>query len=128
MRCIVEEVSIGIYNPAGTFPAGWCQDCSRVLGKLLEEQSEYGFKLVFGTRGEHSNSTHVWLKRGDLVVDITADQFCQKVASPVIVSTESSWHGEWQRTEQELDEFDAWRVERMLYKAIKSHLKWNLSS
>jgi hypothetical protein len=92
-----------------------------VLGKLLEEQNEYGFKLVFGTRGEHGNSTHVWLKREDLIVDITADQFDQEVVLPVIVSTESSWHDGWQRTEQELDELDAWRIEGMLYKAIKSH-------
>ena len=36
-------------------------------------------------------SYHSWLQRGNLIIDITADQF-EEISEQVIVSTSSRWH------------------------------------
>lgn len=79
VRVIVEEVNSSIWHPNGLFPGGWCDDCSRILGTLLSEQGGHGFERVVGRRGEHLEKSHVWLRRGELIVDITADQFPEEV-------------------------------------------------
>jgi hypothetical protein len=56
--------------------------------KYLQNNGHTGFVYVLGTRnGGH----HAWLRRGRLVVDITADQFEDQNRS-VIVEIESKWH------------------------------------
>lgn len=34
---IIDEISPTIKHSVGRFPYGWCDDCSRVLGILLNE-------------------------------------------------------------------------------------------
>lgn len=124
VRHIVEIVSKSLYHPLGSFPNGWCDDCSRALGAVLDERGEHGFKRVVGRRGEHNEKTHVWLQRGDLIVDITADQFRDEVCSPVIVTTDRSWHVCWEQTIEDLDEIDHTRFEGELYRAIVGSDAW----
>jgi hypothetical protein len=126
VRSIVEVVSASIWHPIGVFPNGWCDDCSRVLGILLREQGESGFMRVVGRRGEHSEKTHVWLRRGSLIVDITADQFQDEISSPVMVTTDHSWHARWEQSGDELEEIDDSRTEGKLYRAITNHTEWRL--
>lgn len=38
--------------------------------------------------GRHS---HAWIKQGDIIIDITADQF-DEIETPVIVTNASAWH------------------------------------
>ena len=126
VRSIVEEVSPSIWNPNGLFPGGWCDDCSRVLGALLKESGENGFELVVGSRGEHLEKSHIWLRRGDLIVDITADQFAEEGTAPVMVTTSHVWHDGWTQYCVEPGEIDSNRVEGELYDAIKNTEAWRL--
>lgn len=123
VRSMIEDVAPNIYHPGGVFPVGWCQDTSRVFGKLLEERGEFGFKLIFGRRDPHMMPSHVWLERDGLVIDITADQFRQDSQPPVIVTTNSPWHDAWYRTTEELDQVSS-LVEDSIYQAIKEHPHW----
>lgn len=59
-----------------------------LLAKFLEEHNCGAFDYVLGEREEHS---HAWLQRGELVVDITPDQF-DDAPAPVIVEHHSAWH------------------------------------
>jgi len=54
------------------FPAGGCGNASEMLGVWLKECGIDGAECVAGDRGDMS---HAWLEVGDLVVDITSDQF-----------------------------------------------------
>jgi hypothetical protein len=120
-RRIAEEVCVdilehGTFYPQPPFPKGWCQDTSRVLGKLLQDRGEAGFKLVFGERPEHSGCTHVWLERDRLIVDITADQFVDGLSAPIMVTTDRSWHNGWKVTRvEDLDEIVTTTLDGALY-------------
>lgn len=125
VRTIIEQVSVTMYHPLGRFPHGWCDDTSRVLAILLREQGEVGFERVCGTRRGSETATHVWLQRGELVVDITADQFDDEVSAPVIVSADARWHRVWdRRVSHALEEIDPGRIEGELYDAIKATDAW----
>jgi hypothetical protein len=137
VRSIAEEVSVDIrrYCYANAFPVGWCQDTSRVLGKLLQTRGEGGFKLVFGKResvidtatGRCSEPTHVWLERDGVIVDITADQFSGEISDPVLVTTDRTWHDTWpEQQKYELEEVSG-NLERALYRAILNHPTWHIS-
>lgn len=76
------------------FPKGACGDASLVLGAYLADNGLTSFQHICGERGSHEQNTwtsHAWLARGDLIVDITADQF-PDAPGDVIVSTSSVWH------------------------------------
>lgn len=75
-------------NTFAEFPRGACGDATLLLAKFLEEHDCGAFNYVLGERCEHS---HAWLQQGELVVDITADQF-EDVPGPVIVEHGSAWH------------------------------------
>jgi hypothetical protein len=129
VREIAEEVSVEIVKgpgwfPQSPFPSGWCQDTSRALGKLLKDRGEVGFMLVFGRRPYDHRKTHVWLERAGVIVDITADQFSREISSPIIVTTDRSWHAGWEHKEQELDDVIASQADGALYWAIKNHPAW----
>ena len=76
------------------FPRGSCGDTSLLLGTFLKDNDCGYFMYVSAVRGAHKDNsweTHGWLVQGDLVVDITADQFCE-VRDSVIVTRDSEWH------------------------------------
>jgi len=65
-----------------------------LLGAYLNDSGERGFVYVSGERGskdDDSWTTHAWIERDGLVVDITCDQFPDAPAA-VIVSPNSDWH------------------------------------
>lgn len=73
------------------FPLGACGDASELLGQYLTDSGLGEWTYVSGMRG---GSTHAWIERDGVVVDITADQFAD-VASPCIVTRASQWHMQW---------------------------------
>lgn len=80
-----------LLNP---FPRGACGETTSLLGTYLRENGCGSFAYVCGQRpspGDHHTETHAWLRRTDLIVDITADQF-PEVDEPVIVTRHSPWH------------------------------------
>lgn len=75
------------------FPRECCNHASNLLLIFFREAGVEGFTSVFGNRPDtdRPDAGHVWVQRGDLVVDITADQFPGQNLKPVIVG-ESEWH------------------------------------
>jgi hypothetical protein len=84
------------------FPHGACGDAALLLAKYLERQGFGKFDYMLGTRDEHS---HAWLQRGDLIADITADQFPDN-ADAVIVKLKSAWHAEFQGEIENVADFE----------------------
>jgi hypothetical protein len=70
------------------FPNGACGDASLLLAKYFEHHEHGQFDYVLGQRNGHS---HAWLQQGDLIADITADQF-EDQDRPVIVTRDHGWH------------------------------------
>jgi len=81
------------------FPSGSCGDTCLVVGTYLHEV--YGlpmFDYVCGERGsqeDNSWTSHAWLQKDDLIVDITADQFPDGPGK-VIVAEQSLWHQQFE--------------------------------
>ncbi|NTA40588.1 hypothetical protein [Agrobacterium salinitolerans] len=73
------------------FPAGACGDATLVLGHYLKAQGLAAFDYVLGMRDNHS---HAWLQHGDIIIDITADQFSE-IDQSVIVTAHPTWHSEF---------------------------------
>jgi hypothetical protein len=75
------------------FPRGACSDASLLLGAWLADNGRSGFDYVCGLRIDNEGNciSHGWRARGDLVVDITADQFTDGPGS-VVVASPSPWH------------------------------------
>ena len=73
------------------FPCGSCNDTCILLGRYLRET---GFGTLDYVSGEREGHTHGWLRKREVIVDITADQFLDQ-AEPVIVTTDASWHQEF---------------------------------
>ncbi len=74
------------------FPHGACGDATMLLGAYLVDSGISGFEYVNSQRPYGGDWwCHSWLQRGDLVVDITADQFSD-APGPVIVDERSGWH------------------------------------
>lgn len=75
------------------FPRGCCKDTCILLGQYLKEQGHGDFKYVHANRKNESREDvyHSWLKRGNFIIDITADQF-KDVHEPVIVGEEHPLH------------------------------------
>ncbi|MBB3711773.1 hypothetical protein FHS00_001344 [Limimaricola variabilis] len=78
------------------FPRGCCGDVSQLLAAFLESQGHGTFDYICGLRFEEDGppSSHAWLKRGGLIIDITRDQFDPGLG-PVFVAADSSWHDDW---------------------------------
>lgn len=94
------------------FPSGACGDACLLLGTYLEDQCGFsGFEYVSGERGNHSDNTwtsHAWLQCGELVVDITADQFAD-APMPVVVADPSPWHRGFAVDSRHPANLKAWR-------------------
>ncbi|MGO6849604.1 hypothetical protein ACCS68_04270 [Rhizobium beringeri] len=71
-----------------SFPEGACGDASILLAHHLTQHGFGTFRYMCGRRGD---ATHAWLSDGELIIDITADQF-DDFDVPVFVSSTSSWH------------------------------------
>ncbi len=83
------------------FPKHCCIDASEFLAKYLHEQ--LGIPkgdIAFSVNGEHGTDSHAWLEVCRIIIDITADQFDGQ-SSPVIVTTDRSWHDRFEGPVQE---------------------------
>lgn len=72
-----------------------------LLGAYLAEQGLGAFECVSAERGSKDDDpptwqSHAWLRQGDILVDITADQF-PEVGERVVVSSDLSWHRSFDR-------------------------------
>lgn len=92
------------------FPSGSCGDVSLLLGRYLKDSDIADFEYVTGDRGSHDDNTwtsHAWLVRGSLIVDITADQFAD-APGKIIVSEDSAWHRTFETERGQPSDFRVW--------------------
>ena len=92
------------------FPRGACGDTSLLFGAYLVDHSITGFKWTSGCRGDVRDNTwtsHAWLQRDDLVVDLTADQFLD-APTGVIVASPSPWHFQFKGEAKGSGDFRNW--------------------
>ncbi|RYZ17888.1 MAG: hypothetical protein EOO70_00630 [Myxococcaceae bacterium] len=94
-RQAIEQAPPGRLGSSLTsFPAGACGDASLLLGSYLQEVGEGEFSYVLGWRARERDGvrdgreSHAWLQQGEILIDITADQFSTESApiEPVIVT------------------------------------------
>jgi hypothetical protein len=71
-----------------SFPTGSCGDASIILAHYLKEKGFGEFDYILGGR---MGKSHNWLAQGEIIIDITADQFVDNNES-VIVTINSEWH------------------------------------
>ena len=63
--------------------------CYRGLPKDVQALADEKFSILF------TWTSHAWLRRGELIVDITADQF-QDAPRPIIIEENSHWHRQFE--------------------------------
>ncbi|MFN4327651.1 MAG: hypothetical protein ACK4FF_02140 [Limnobacter sp.] len=93
-----------------SFPNGACGDTALLFGAFLVDHGIPGFQYICGERGSQADNTwtsHAWLQRDDLVVDLTADQF-PDAPTGVIVSSSSSWHMQFDTESGQESDFRKW--------------------
>ena len=86
LACDLDGLGIGFR----AFPMGACGDTCLLLGTYLHELGYGRVDYVFGQKGRQS---HAWLEMGDIIIDITADQF-EKDIDPVLITRDKRWHKE----------------------------------
>jgi hypothetical protein len=74
------------------FPQGSCGDAALLLGRYLRETGFGNPVYISGKRAEYS---HGWLQLGNVIIDITADQFFD-ISESVIVTTDDTWHRQFE--------------------------------
>lgn len=70
------------------FPMGACGDAALLLGTYLHQLGYGPIDYVSGQKGVQS---HGWPEMGDIIIDITADQFGKEI-DPVLVTRDKTWH------------------------------------
>ena len=95
------------------FPKDCCHHAAKLLGLFLFDQ---GFGLSGSTAGRHpvTDAEHVWLRRGDLDIDITADQF-PEIHHKVIVRRCSKWHASFKAVQFRLSDLGLYDRRRAFY-------------
>jgi hypothetical protein len=73
------------------FPRATCGPTAELIARYLREVCGLDAQCVEAHCPD--GWTHAWVVVGDIIVDITADQFAQ---APVIVTRDSPWHGKWE--------------------------------
>jgi hypothetical protein len=95
LKCDRTELPLSLAE----FPIGSCADASILLGTYFKDNGINGFVLIKGKRGEGSSlETHCWLEKGDMIVDITADEFEDIHEQIVITETDSRWYGTFDKS------------------------------
>lgn len=87
------------------FPVGACGDATMLLAKYLEEHGWGRSEYIEGRWRD--GTTHAWLSIGDLIVDITGDQF-EGMDCSVFVGRTSTWHVSFDQEPPRNADFDAY--------------------
>jgi hypothetical protein len=97
MRAALEEARPQLSGNLAGFPTECCNHASMLLAMYFYDCGINMDGFVWGGAklSKAPVVEHIWLEKGELVIDITADQFNGSRASglrPVIVSRTSAWH------------------------------------
>ena len=107
-----------------SFPHGACGDAALLLAKRLEEEGYGAFDYMLG---ERSGFSHAWLQQGDLIVDISGDQF-DDMHEKVYVGFNSPWHAQFSAEPLHVADFQLYddRTRSTLEAAYQSVMKYAL--
>jgi hypothetical protein len=119
MKCKPKTPLVSFQN----FPYGACGDASLLLAKYFNDNNCGDFYYVLGY---WENKSHAWLQKGDIIIDITANQFNDQNAS-VIFMKDNKWHSKHTVESKEIADFtkhDSYSVSLLsnTYKIITEHL------
>ena len=92
-RSALEHTQGLVHRQVHGFPRGACGDSAVLLGQYLQDCG-FGIWTFNGRSSAHDDSTHAWIERDGLIVDVTADQF-DDVDDAVIVTRDRAWHSEF---------------------------------
>ncbi len=87
------------------FPHGWCGHASELLCTYLNDLRLSSVESFY-VMGEHHTphyQSHAWVEAGDLIIDITADQFAAELPQ-VWLTTDRGWH-------EQFDVKERWRAD-----------------
>ena len=110
------------------FPKSSCHHAVKLLAFHLSELGWSKLQRVTGTRNDDPRYPHLWLLAGDVIIDITADQFAGEGQPPVTVTRRSPWHETWKFKAEPFDEkiLAGWRMEKRddyeVYRKIMANL------
>jgi|WetSurMetagenome_2_1015567.scaffolds.fasta_scaffold437396_1 hypothetical protein len=104
-----------------SFPTGSCQEASLTLALYLKIKGLGEFDYILGGR---MGKSHGWLAQGEIIIDITADQFADN-NEKVIVSINSEWHKDFKGEKQHTIDLSAYdeNTRNTLLNAYKEILK-----
>lgn len=75
------------------FPNGCCGQLSWMLGQILNDRFDDRVLYVSANHCE-GNGSHGWLRCGNIVIDVTGDQFTGRPA--VYAGVPDSWFDQWE--------------------------------
>lgn len=83
-------------NFKNSFPSGQCQNSSLLLAAWLRSEDYLNVEVVSGDNSFGGNAdTHAWVCVGEVVVDITADQFDERKYPSVWVGEKLDLHSNY---------------------------------
>jgi len=89
-RCVFENHNNGIcLEYFGGFPFNVCGNVCEFLGGRLLQIGINNVRCIYGAKLD--GGTHAWLEVGDLIIDITSDQFSDGLGK-VYVDNDRSFH------------------------------------
>lgn len=91
---VVSDAGKELPGNLSSFPNDCCHHASKMLLLFFSDMRIFDFEMYSGrVPGRKVNhDEHVWLQRGDLIVDITTDQFEDESLPSVIVTENSNFH------------------------------------
>ncbi|WCL50819.1 hypothetical protein [Leptospira sp. GIMC2001] len=109
-RSAIEKIRKNLSVSFINFPRGSCGYATILLGTYLLENNLGQFFYTLGDYHSSNNewSSHAWLQQGELIVDITADQF-EEIEQKVIVTKDSTWHQNLKGKRQELADLNIYK-------------------
>ena len=94
------------------FPAAACDYSSTLLGIYFLRTLGLRFHLICSERRnprKAENQYHAWLQLGEVIVDITSDQF-EELKGTIVITRRGDWHKQWKVVSDESPE-KAFRAE-----------------
>jgi hypothetical protein len=114
------------------FPRGSCGDASLSLSEFLRTHGFAEVDYVVGwARESGSRRSHAWLELDGTIVDITADQFIDRSAPSVFITTGRAWHARFSEEDRHparISDYDPGTQGRLfgLYADVMAHVPSSL--
>lgn len=79
------------------FPRGSCGAATEMFGTYLFEECDLNAKYISAVHRDNFSSygSHAWLELGNLIIDLTCDQFSHDPLPAPYVGRDSIWHSQW---------------------------------